>query len=73
MNIVTRTDHCAKCEKRTRQDRWTGELEPAVPATAIPRNEIPRFLGILGRRDIIEETERQPSELTIDHKLPMIR
>lgn len=71
--LGSRTDDCPECQKRTRQDRWTGGLQPAVPATAIPRNQIPRFLSVLRQRDIVEETDRQPSEITIDHKLPMVR
>lgn len=71
--LESRTEHCATCERATRQDRWTGELKPAVPATAIPPNQVARFLRVLGRRDIVEMTNRQPSEITIDHKLPMIR
>lgn len=71
--LESRTDDCPKCQKRTRQDRWTGGWQPAVPATAVPHNQIKRFLNVLGRRDIVERTNRQPSEITIDHKLPMIR
>ena len=48
-------------------------MKPAIPATAIPQNQIERFLRVLGRRDIVEMTNRQPSEITIDHKFPMIR
>ncbi len=73
MVLESRTDYCATCERATRQDRWTGELKPAIPATAIPQNQIERFLRVLGRRDVVEMTNRQPSEITIDHKLPMIR
>ncbi|MYI87747.1 MAG: restriction endonuclease [Synechococcus sp. SB0672_bin_10] len=71
--LESRTDDCPKCRKRTRQDRWTRALQPAVPATAIPPNQVGRFLNVLGQHNIVEEADRQPSELTIDHKLPMIR
>ena len=71
--LESRTHHCEICQRATRQDRWTGELKPAVPATSIPTNQIERFLRVLGRRDVVEMTNRQPSEITIDHKLPMIR
>ena len=71
--LESRTHSCEKCQRATRQDRWTGELKPAVPATAVPPNQIERFLRVLGRRDVVEMTNRQPSEITIDHKLPMIR
>ena len=73
MVLESRTHNCAVCQRATRQDRWAGELKPAIPATAIPQNQIERFLRVLGRRDIVEMTNRQPSEITIDHKLPMIR
>ncbi len=73
MVLESRTHHCAVCQRTTRQDRWTGELKPAIPATAIPQNQIGRFLRVLGQRDIVELTNRQPSEITIDHKLPMTR
>ena len=73
MVLESRSQHCAICQHITRQDRWTGGVKPAIPATAIPQNQIPRFLRVLGRRDIVEMTNRQPAEVTIDHKLPMIR
>ncbi len=32
-----------------------------------------RVIQLLGSKDIIENTKRMPNQLTIDHKLPMLR
>ncbi len=57
----------------TRQDCWTGVLKPSVPYSSIPGNFSKRVQRVLGLRDVVELTSRSPSELTIDHKLPLIR
>lgn len=64
---------CYMCGKRTRQDRWTGEFITSVNLRAMPREFINRTMRVFDGRDVVESTKRPPNQLTIDHKLPMIR
>ncbi len=73
MEIHSERRHCDTCNRSTTQDRWTGVLKPAVPSTSIPRAFAKRVQSVIGLRDVVEMTRRPPSQLTIDHKLPMIR
>lgn len=64
---------CRKCETRTRRDRWTGDSVKAVPAHGMSGDFAFRVQGLLEFRDVVDNTKRQPGQLTVDHKLPMIR
>lgn len=73
MVILSEDRLCYDCDRTTRHDRWTGDVKPAIPSTSLPRGFAQRVQQVLGLRDIVEMTSRPPSQLTIDHKLPMIR
>ena len=64
---------CIKCNRTTRHDQWTGDFIRSVNAQSMPKSFQKRVLKILRYRDIVENTSRTDSHLTIDHKLPMIR
>ena len=64
---------CAKCKAMTRHDRWTGNFEKAIPTSSMPRNFMRRAVSLLGSRDVVDQTERPFNQLTIDHKVPMLR
>jgi len=73
--IVIESDNhlCARCEKTTRHDRWQGQFQSAVQSASMPRSFVTRAVALLKSRDIVEGTERPTNQLTIDHKLPMLR
>ncbi len=73
MDIRSGNHYCVTCDKLTRQDRWTGNFMTAIPAPSMPDDFALRAVRVLGSRDVVEQTVRTPSELTIDHKLPMLR
>ena len=73
MRIESANLFCYSCERTTRQDRWDGSFETAVQVPSMSPLFARRVYELLGRRDIVEGTERPLSQLTIDHKLPMIR
>ncbi len=64
---------CEKCDRTTRHDRWQGQFQAAVQAASMPSKFVKRAVALLKSRDVIEGTERPTNQLTIDHKLPMIR
>ncbi len=64
---------CPKCERTTRHDRWTGGFETAIPSPSMPQGFARRVIGLLSSRDVVDGSERSPSQLTVDHKLPIIR
>ena len=64
---------CPRCERKTRQDRWDGGFESSVNAPTMSAAFSRRVAALLGSRDIVEGTERPLNQLTIDHKIPMIR
>lgn len=67
-------DHfCANCDATTRHDKWTGGVTQAVPSSSMPRSFARRAVVLLGSRDVVEQTERPPNQLTVDHKVPMLR
>ena len=39
----------------------------------MPKDFVKRVMNLLGSRDVIENVERTPNQITIDHKLPMLR
>ena len=72
--VIESADHlCVRCETTTRHDRWTGNFEQAIPASSMPRRFARRAVSLLGSRDVVEQTERSPNQLTVDHKVPMLR
>lgn len=72
--IIESANHfCVNCNRTTRQDRWQGAFQASVQGKSMPREFVKRTIRLLGSRDIIENTERTANQLTIDHKLPMIR
>lgn len=64
---------CPKCERTTRHDRWQGGFVSAVQGRSMSPAFARRVIALLGGRDVIENVERSHGQLTIDHKLPMIR
>lgn len=64
---------CVRCDAMTRHDRWNGNFEQAIPSPSMPRSFARRAVTLLGSRDVVEQTERPPGQLTVDHKLPMLR
>ena len=64
---------CPNCIRTTHHDRWTGEIVPSVHTGFMPQKFIKRALAIFNSRDVVENSERKPSEVIIDHKLPRIR
>ncbi len=72
--VISSDDHlCIQCDKKTRQDKWEGAWHPNTTGAGMPTAFRRRVVALLGNRDIIEQTERTPAQLTVDHKLPMIR
>ncbi len=64
---------CVVCDRTTRQDRWPGNYTRAIPSSSMPSGFMRRAIVLLGSRDIVELTDRQPSQITVDHKLPQLR
>lgn len=72
--VIESGDHlCTTCGQTTRQDRWQGHFAPAIPSASMPAGFVRRAVSLLGSRDIVELTERPTGQLTVDHKLPMMR
>ena len=72
--IIESDNHfCVTCERTTRHDRWQGAFQTSVVGGSMPQAFVDKVLRLFGSRDIIENTRRQPDQLTIDHKLPRIR
>ncbi len=72
--VIDSADHlCTTCDATTRQDRWAGHLTQAVPSSSMPRSFVRRAVAVLGGRDVVELTERPSNQLTVDHKVPMLR
>lgn len=73
LDIKSGYHYCERCETTTRQDRWTGNIQQQVSVGSMPKEFKQRVLQHYASKDVIENTSRQPNELTVDHKLPMIR
>ncbi len=73
MDIESGNHFCVKCGRQTRQDRWNGQFVDAVSAPSMPSEFSRRAIQVLGSRDVVEGTRRPPNQLTVDHKLPMLR
>ncbi len=73
MQIESTNRNCQRCERTTRHDRWQGKFLTAIYARSMSPRFARRVVDLLGSRDIVEGTERPLNQLTIDHKLPMVR
>ena len=72
--IISSADHfCSNCTKTTRHDRWQGGFQSSVQGSSMSKAFSKRVIDLFGNRDIVEGTERPYNQLTIDHKLPMLR
>jgi hypothetical protein len=71
--IETESKYCQICSKKTRWDRWTGEIKSANSAANIPNSLVERILKVYAYTDIIEQRKRASHELVIDHRFPMER
>ena len=72
--VIESANHlCVQCGRRTRHDRWLGGFDAPIPSPSMPRGFVRRAIRLLNSRDVVESTERTPNQLTVDHKLPMLR
>ena len=73
LEIESANLYCDTCNTKTRHDRWTGEFNEAIPVGSFPEAFSKIAFAVLNYEDVVELTQRPPSQLTIDHKLPRIR
>lgn len=73
MEIVSGNHLCRNCGRATRHDRWRGSFTSEVQHASMGPKFARRVIQVLGGRDVVENTERPPNQLTVDHKLPMLR
>lgn len=73
MDIKSSNNLCSNCGRTTRHDRWTGQFHESIPTPSMSPRFAKRVIDLLGSRDVVERTERPVNQLTIDHKVPMIR
>ncbi|MCY4466216.1 MAG: restriction endonuclease [Chloroflexi bacterium] len=73
MIIESGNHFCVNCDRKTRHDRWQGAFQSSVQGGSMPQSFVKRVLNIFDSRDVVENTRRVANQLTIDHKLPMIR
>lgn len=71
--IETISTLCENCDRKTKQDRWTGEIQSANSAANIPATLAKRILEVYNYTDIIEQRKGAAHELVIDHRFPMER
>jgi hypothetical protein len=71
--IETKSEYCETCLRKTKWDRWTGEIKSANSAANIPASLVKKILTVYGYTDIIEQRQRAAHELVIDHRFPMER
>ena len=71
--IVKKNEFCLQCQKKTRWDRWTGEIREANAAANVPKKLTQRILELYSYTDVIEQRKRSAHELVIDHRFPMER
>lgn len=71
--IESRDDYCNQCQQNSKWDRWTGEFTESSSASGIPRQLQTQIYEHYEYIDSIEQRERQPHELVIDHRFPMER
>ena len=73
LEIESENRFCSTCQSNTRQDRWTGDFNPAIPVGTFSREFSLRVFKLFQYKDVVEKAIRPSSQLTIDHKLPRIR
>lgn len=73
MEIESANHFCKRCGRNTRQDRWTGNFIEPVAISGMSTKFARKVVQLLGSRDVVENTERPHNQLTVDHKLPMLR
>lgn len=72
--LETKNEKCLSCKNiSTKWDRWTGRYKKAQTAAGISKKLSLRILKHYKFTDIIENGKRPESELTVDHRFPMIR
>lgn len=71
--IETKSEYCDFCKRKTKCDRWTGEVKSANSAASIPTSLRQKILEIYSYTDIIEQRKKASHELIIDHRFPMER
>jgi len=64
---------CRECGNKTRHDRWTGEFIEPSHYTNISKDLAERIYDVLGKKDIVDNSTRPLTQITIDHKLPRLR
>lgn len=73
LHLETKRDFCNICNKKTRWDRWTGQIKPSNAPAIIPPKLADRILKLYDYKDVIENRKRPTHELVIDHRFPMQR
>ena len=73
LKIESKKEHCEKCGRKTRWDRWTGEYQSANAPAGISETLKQKILAHFNHADAIEHRQRPAHELVIDHRFPMIR
>lgn len=73
MEIHSGNHLCKNCDRTTRHDKWTGNFIEPLGTKTMSRKFVMSVMELLNSRDIIENVKRSANELTIDHKLPMLR
>lgn len=71
---IESADHfCVNCGAKTRHDRWLGSFQISVQGRSMSMSFVRKAMQLFESRDVVENTERPIGQLTVDHKLPMIR
>jgi len=73
IEILSQNNFCGNCNMRTPHDMWNGQFIAQTSSNALPYVLIQKILTYFNYKDIVENTTRAPSEITIDHKFPIIR
>lgn len=73
LEIETKKKRCAACNATTTHDKWTGKYLESVTTSNIPEGLQTKILRQFEYTDCIEKRKRNPNELVIDHRFPMIR
>ena len=73
LEIETSIRKCPKCKKLNVGDRWTGEFKQATAASNISDKLMNRIMAYYNYVDAIEQRQRLPHELVVDHRFPMKR
>lgn len=73
LEIKSGNNFCVECDKNIRHDKWSGQFITSLNPGSMPDKFKTRTFQLLGERDVVEKTKRNRNEITVDHKLPMIR